>query len=73
MTFEAFLQFITQQGIWCALFVWLFFDSKNAGRKREEKLMTCIQTQSSEMKEITATLNSINERLKNVENSLREM
>lgn len=60
---ENIINFIATQGIWCALFVWLFMSYKKESSEREEKLMTIVDEQSNRLTKISDTLDSINNRL----------
>lgn len=79
MEFNTILDFVAQQGIWCALFVWLFYntrqDSKKALEKaqiREDKLMACLNEQGKQLENITKTLDTINSRVDDIEEKISE-
>lgn len=57
------IEFVTQQGIWCALFVWLFYTSRQESLTREVKLTEIIDNHGEQLKEITSTLESINNKI----------
>lgn len=70
MDFQSIVDFITQQGIWCALFVWLFYTSRQESIRREAKLTCVIEEQGEKLGLIANTLNEISERLDKIENNL---
>ena len=59
MGFDAFIDFAASQGIWCALFLWLFFLSHKDSKRREKQLMNCLEEQGEHMKGIASTLDKI--------------
>ena len=73
MDFSPILDFVTQQGIWCALFVWLFYTSRKESLDRENKLTTIIEQHGEQLKQITDTLQSINNKIDTVEAGLHEL
>ena len=58
---------ILNQGIWCALFVWLFYSTRQESQAREDKLMTLIEEHSQKLSEISETLATINLKIDNLE------
>ena len=72
MDFQMIIDWVATQGIWCALFVWLFFQSKKEANERETKLMAIVEQQGDKLKDIANTLNNINERLATVEKEIEE-
>lgn len=70
MDWSVITDFILQQGIWCALFVWLFFTSRKESKEREETLYKIVQEQGEKLQEISYTLENINERMEKVEEIL---
>lgn len=72
MDFQVIIDWVATQGIWCALFVWLFFQSKKEAIERETKLVAIVEQQGSKLKDIANTLNNINERLDIVEKEIEE-
>lgn len=73
MDFSMIVDFVTQQGIWCALFVWLFYTSRKESLDRENKLTTIIEQHGEQLKQITDTLQSINNKIDTVEAGLHEL
>ena len=51
---------IANQGIWCALFVWLFWTSRQESNDREGKLMSVIESYNEKLNNIVDALDSIN-------------
>ena len=37
------IKMVITQGIFCALFVWLFYDTRKESKEREDKLMTYLE------------------------------
>lgn len=60
MEFSMILEALASQGIWCLLFVWLFWDSRKQAQVREDRLTQIIEAHSEQLKEITNTLETIN-------------
>lgn len=59
MGIETVLEFAASQGIWCALFIWLFYSSRQDSKERERRLMGCLDNQGEQMKVIAGTLDNI--------------
>ena len=72
MDFQVIIDWVATQGIWCALFVWLFFQSKKEANERETKLVAIVEQQGNKLKDIANTLNNISERLATVEKEIEE-
>ena len=72
MDFQVIIDWVATQGIWCALFVWLFFQSKKEAIERETKLVAIVEQQGNMLKDIANTLNNISERLTIVEKEIEE-
>ena len=60
MDFQMVIDALMGQGIWCLLFVWLFYTSRQESLDRESKLTEIIQAHGIQLKEITETLDKIN-------------
>lgn len=60
MDFQMIIDALMGQGIWCLLFVWLFYTSRQESLEREKKLTEIIQAHGIQLKEITETLDKIN-------------
>ena len=72
MDFQVIIDWVATQGIWCALFVWLFFQSKKEAIDRETKLVAIVEQQGNKLKAIANTLNNISDRLTIVEKEIEE-
>lgn len=72
MDWNVIVDFVLQQGIWCALFVWLFFTTKKESRTRETDLESIIKDQSETLQEITRTLEKMDTRIEKIEEKLEE-
>ena len=72
MDFQMIIDWVATQGIWCALFVWLFYQTRKESNDREEKLTTIVESQGERLTQITETLSTMNERLDSVEEKLSE-
>ena len=62
-TLQPIIDFIMQQGIWCALFIWFFITYKKEVSQREEKLYNLIATQGEKLEKISETLEVISDRV----------
>lgn len=60
---DTIINFVATQGIWCALFVWLFMSYKKESSDREEKLMKVVDDQAIRLTKISDTLDTINQRI----------
>lgn len=60
MDFQMVVDALMGQGIWCLLFVWLFYQSRKESLDRESKLTEIIESHGIQLKEITETLDRIN-------------
>lgn len=70
MDFQPILEAIVKQGIWCALFVWLFYTTSKESHEREERLHLIIENQKNVLSEISNSLILLNERIEKVEDKL---
>lgn len=73
MDFSTVLEFVTNQGIWCALFVWLFYTSRQESLSREAKLTTLLENQGEKLTQISTTLDKISDRLSTVEKEVHNL
>lgn len=70
MDFQPILDIVFQQGIWCALFVWLFYDSRKRSEERETKLYSIIIDQKNILGQISNSLILMDERIGKLEESI---
>ena len=70
MDFQPIVEVVLQQGIWCALFVWLFYTNKKETTAREERLNSIVDEQKDTLKEISNSLILLNERIEKVEEKI---
>jgi hypothetical protein len=63
MDFTMIVDAVAHQGIWCALFVWLFYTSREESKGRENKLMGIIESYNEKLSKITDTLDAINDKI----------
>ena len=70
---DAAIQAIVQQGIWCILFIILFVFTIKRNSAREEKYETILNEQSKSLTEITQTLNTINNKIDNLNKEVAEL
>lgn len=70
MDFQPILQAVLQQGVWCALFCYLFYTTNKASNEREERLNSIIENQKNILGEISNSLILLNERIEKVEEKL---
>ncbi len=67
MDFTIISDFVINNGIWCALFVWLFYTSRSESKERETRLTAIVETQGEKLTEISNTLSIISERIDKIE------
>ena len=70
---DAAIQAIIQQGVWCILFIILFVFTIKRNSAREEKYETILNEQSKSLTEITQTLNTINNKIDNLNKEVGEL
>lgn len=70
MDFQPIVEVVLQQGIWCALFVWLFYTNNKEATAREERLNSIVDDQKDTLKEISNSLILLNERIEKVEEKI---
>lgn len=70
MDFQPILEAIIQQGVWCALFCYLFYTTNKASNEREERLYSVVDQQKDTLKEISNSLILLNERIEKVEEKI---
>ena len=68
MEFQSIVDMIMSQGIFAALFVWLFFTYQKESKAREERLMSVVDKQSEKLETISLTLEKIMEDIKHFDN-----
>lgn len=73
MDFNMILEAISTQGIWCLLFVYLFYETRKESANRETKLQGIITEQGIQLKEIAETLEAINAKITRVEDELHDL
>lgn len=71
MNWDVVIDFVLQQGIWCALFVWLFFTSRKESKEREETLYKVVKEQGEQLKGIADTLDKMNDRIEQIEEIIK--
>lgn len=67
MDFSMVIDALATQGIWCLLFVWLFYTDRSDSRKREETLQNIINEHGKQLERITDTLATINNKIDKLE------
>ena len=74
------LDLILGQGIWCALFVYLFYSQQKENKtreekadRREEKLLSIINEQGTVLTEIRDSLEGFNVRIDKIEDRLDDI
>ncbi len=70
MDLKAIMDMVMQQGVWCALFVYLFYTTQKTAREREDKLTILLSEQGKQIKNIANTLDSINTRVDKIEDKI---
>lgn len=61
------LQYALTQGVFCALFVWLLFDTRKDNKERETKYQETIDKNQNIIRELATKLNVIEDVKKDVE------
>ncbi|MBO5407831.1 MAG: hypothetical protein J6A61_00270 [Clostridia bacterium] len=56
---NAIIELVMGQGVFAALFIWLFFTYQKESREREERLMSIVDSQAERLEKISQTLEKI--------------
>ena len=64
MNVEAIAEMIMNQGIWCALFCYLFYSVRKEATDDKERLMELLSLQSEKLQEITVALDKLSDKIK---------
>ena len=64
MEIEAIAEMIMNQGIWCALFCYLFYSVRKESKEDKDQLMELLNTQSEKLKDITMALEKLSNTIK---------
>ena len=64
MNVEALAEMIMNQGIWCALFCYLFYSVRKEATDDKERLMELLSLQSEKLQEITVALDKLSDKIK---------
>ena len=64
MDLQPILDMIMNQGIWCALFCYLFYSVRKESKEDKDQLMELLNTQSEKLKEITTALEKLSSDIK---------
>lgn len=67
MDFSMVIDALATQGIWCLLFVWLFYTDRTDSKEREEKLQNIINEHGKQLERITDTLATIDNKIDKLE------
>ena len=59
MDANAIFELVMGQGVFAALFIWLFFTYQKESREREERLMKIVDSQGERLEKISVTLEKI--------------
>ena len=71
MNWEVITDFVLEQGIWCALFVWLFITSRKEAREREATLYNIVTEQGEKLEGIANTLDRLNDKVEQIEDIIK--
>lgn len=66
MDMNTLMEMVMGQGVFAALFIWLFFTYQKESREREERLMSIVDSQGERLEKISATLEKIADDLQEV-------
>lgn len=69
MDLQALLELVMGQGVFAALFIWLFFTYQKESREREERLMSIVDSQAEKLEKISLTLEKISQDIQAVTNA----
>ena len=64
MEFSQIADAVMNQGIWCALFCYLFYSVRKEAREDKERLMELLSLQSEKLQEITVALDKLSDKIK---------
>lgn len=64
MNVEAIAELIMNQGIWCALFCYLFYSVRKEAKDDKTCLMELLTLQSEKLQEITVALDKLSDKIK---------
>lgn len=64
MDLEPIMEMIMNQGIWCALFCYLFYSVRKESKEDKDQLMDLLNTQSEKLKDITTALEKLSSVIK---------
>lgn len=67
MDFQLVLDALATQGVWCLLFVWLFYTDRKDSKEREAQLQAIINEHGKQLERITDTLATINNKIDRLE------
>lgn len=66
MDLQTLMELVMGQGVFAALFIWLFFTYQKESREREERLMSIVDTQAEKLEKISMTLEKISQDIQTV-------
>ena len=66
MDLQALMELVMGQGVFAALFIWLFFTYQKESKEREERLMSIVDSQSERLEKISVTLEKISQDIQSV-------
>ncbi len=64
MDMQSVADMIMNQGIWCALFCYLFYSVRKESKEDKDQLMELLNSQSEKLKEITYALEKLSNDIK---------
>ena len=64
MEFSQIADAVMNQGIWCALFCYLFYSVRKEAKDDKERLMELLTMQSEKLQEITVALDKLSDKIK---------
>ena len=64
MNIEAIAEMVMNQGIWCALFCYLFCSVRKEAKDDKERLMEILTAQGEKLQEITVALDKLSDKIK---------
>ena len=71
--FSMIIEAMATQGIWCLLFVWLFYQTMTKSEARENALMTVINSYNEKLEDISEILSSINVKIDRLDKEVSDI
>lgn len=73
MDFSAIWDTVASQGVWCVLFVWLFYSTRQDSSEREDRLLGIINQLTERIQDISDCLSQIKDSYASVNDKMEAM